>query len=721
MTEQTAEDDLRGGTAASPGPKALGQAGLWRLWQGLTTILEAEHDRWVLWLPVALAVGVTVYFALPVEPPRSAGLAAVAVSSAASFGARRRMPALCLLLGVVAAALGFAAAQERSHWVAAPVLKRAVGPTAVTGRVVGVEALPEGARLILADPRIPRLAAEDTPARLRLRLPARFPAPLPGSEIRLRVMLRPPPPPSAPDAYDFQRAAWFESIGAVGWAVGAPVELTPPPSSPWQSLGIAVERLRGVIAARVAAVVPRPEAAVVAALLNGRQNGIDAATMSDYRKSGLAHILSVSGLHVALVAGLVFFVVRALLALVEPLALRHPIKKWAAVAALVATFAYMPVVGAPAPTLRSVLMHGLVMVALLLDRNPLSMRLVGFAAAVVLLLQPESLLGPSFQMSFGAVAALIATCESMTGRLHRWYSEAGRLGRAGFYLVGSALTSLVATLATTPFSLYHFQQVALYGVFANMLAVPLTSFWVMPWALIAYLLLPFGAEAVALVPMAWGVAGIDAIARVTATLPGASLRFPAMPGEGLLAIVLGGVWLVLWRRRWRWWGAVAVIAGFATVPLAPRPDILVSGDGKLMAVRGADGGLLLSRRSRSSFAVATWLQRDGTDQPVGTWPRVGSSADETLACDQLGCLYRPVDAAGQTLVALIRDPQALLEDCRNAQVVISPEPARRCPAPVVLDHWHLRRDGAHALYLDGGRVRIDSVRAHRGSRPWTGP
>lgn len=707
------EDNGDGDAGDQSGPGSLS-----RLGAGLLAEALEERERWGLWMPVGFGFGIALYFALPTEPPPWLGLLLAAVTGALAAVVRRRPAALIGTLAVFSVVAGFAAAQVRTALVAAPMLDRELKASLITARVFGVERLANGTRLVLGELTVPRLAPAVTPERARLRLGRTVPAPVPGSFIEVRAVLRPPPAPVAPGAFDFQRQLFFDGIGAVGYAVGTPRTIDGPPQTLWRRLLSAMEELRQEIAVRVDAVIEPPTAAVTIALLNGQQTGIAPPVMQDFRNSGLAHLLSISGLHISLVAGLVMFAARALLAAIEPVALRWPIKKLAAALGLMAAVAYMLVVGAPVPTLRSVLMTTMVMVAIMVDRNPFSMRLVAAAALLVMLVEPESLLGPSFQMSFGAVVALIAATEALGPRWRAW-RRAGGWWRLGLIQVGGMVaTSVAATLATTPFSLYHFQQLTFHGVFANMVAIPLTTFWVMPWSLLVYLGLPFGLEAGPLIAMGWGVFATIEIARVTASLPGAAALVPAMPLAGLIAIVAGGLWLCLWQRRWRLWGLLPILAGLITVPLARQPDILVAGDGKLMAVRGADGGLSLSTRRAARFEGEAWLRRDGEIAAAASvWPGTGTSADGRLSCDVLGCLYR---VRGRT-VALVRDREALLEDCDQADVVISAAPVRRCPAPLVIDRGRLRRDGTHALYLSAAGVEVDTVRVWRGQRPWTGP
>ena len=590
-------------------------------------------------------------------------------------------------------------------------------PVTVTGRVLRVERLPAATRLLLGDPEIERVAPPATPARVRIRLSGKNPPPETGARIRILATLYPPQAPAEPGAYDFQRHAFFDRLGGVGYALRPYEVLEAPPPGGWRAVSVAFDRARAIIAARVRAAIDDPaEASVTAALMNGEQVAIAEPVMEAFRVSGLAHLLSISGLHVGIAAGIVFFVVRALLALVPPLALRWPIKKVAAVFGILSAVAYTLLVGAPLPTVRAVLMTGVVMAAILVERDPLSMRAVAFAALVTLLIEPDGMFGPSFQMSFAAVVALIAAYEVAGPALARWRQGLGGLGLAGLYLGGIAFTSVIATLATTPFALFHFQQIAFYSVLSNMIAVPVTSFWVMPCSLLAYALMPFGLEGPALVAMGWGVSIILWTAEATASLPGAAAIVPAMPIAGLVVLTLGGLWLALWTGRWRYAGLILVVGGLLSPLLTVRPDVLVSGDRSVMAVRAADGGLSLSgRRNR---VAESWLRRDGVCVASAPWPKAGASADGRLACDALGCIYR---AQGQ-VIALVRDPQALPEDCAVAGAVISLEPARLCRAPLVIDLWRLRREGAHALYLSPtGELRVESVGDYRGKRPWTVP
>ncbi len=691
---------------------------------GIAARLLGERDRWVLWLPVAFGCGIAVYFGLKAEPPLWLGLGVFAVAAAVGLASRRRAAAgggfaVAVVVMVAMAAAGFAAAQWRTVSVAAPVLAKRIGPTAITGRVVEVERFPKDLRVTLDRVRIGGVGAEATPEKARLRLRGEQPAMRPGDWLRMRAILTPPPPPSAPGAFDFQRQSYFKRLGAVGFGLGPAELLADQGADALSMLGLGLARLRHAITERILAALPGREGAVAAALMTGERSAIPEELMNSMRNSGLAHLLAISGLHIGLVAGILFVGLRAAMALSQTLALDFQIKKIAAAASIVGAFCYAAIAGATVPTQRAFVMVGLMLVAVLVDRRALSVRLVAWAALIILLVQPESLLGASFQMSFGAVTALIAAYEALNRRDRFGNYDGGGLPpwarKAGVYVAGVALTTVIAGAATAPFALYHFNRFADYGLAANVVAVPVTALWVMPWAVTAFLLMPFGLEALALAPMGWGVKLVIAVAETVSSWPGAVTLVPSMPTYGLAAIALGGLWLCLWRRRWRLLGVAGIAAGMATLAVVRPPDVLIDGEARLMAVRTVDGAMAVSSLRRAKFERETWLRRVGQEEAEAVWPAAGLSPDGRLRCDVEGCLYR----AGGKVVALAYEDGALIEDCWAADVVVALEPVRRkCPATAVIDRFDLWRDGGHALWLEGGRVRIETVNGERGDRPW---
>ena len=725
--------------AATALGRVRSQAFVLAAWAWLADLLIAERDRWVLWFPVGIGVGIAVYFALRFEPPFWVGPAGLAVAGVIAIlgsaqaatwlpatwpmGSWRveawRMAGNLLALGLATSAAGFTAAQLRTASVAAPVLAAPLTAT-VVGRIVAVEPRVNGDRLLLDTAVVSGLDRAATPARLRLSTRNSAGASdriRPGDWVRLRATLLPPPGPAAPGAYDFQRRAWFQRLGAVGFArgqpaiVAAPVTAAPPR---FVTATQALAEIRQRIFFRVTARLAGATGAVAAALMMGERGAIPADVLAAMRDSGLAHLLAISGLHVGLVAGFLFFCVRGGLALVPAVALRYPIKKWAAVIALLGAFGYLLLAGAPVPTQRAFVMIGLVLTAILLDRRGISMRLVAWAAIAILLVRPESLLGASFQLSFAAVLALVAGYEAIGPGLRRWYGDAGLIRHAVLYGLGVALTTVIASTATAPFAVFHFDRLVAYGLVANLLAVPITALWVMPWAVAALLLMPFGLEWLALVPMGWGVAAVIAIARTIASWPGAVLPVPAMPTVGIAVVALGGLWLCLWRRGWRIIGLVGIVGGLVTLATVRAPDVLIAGDARLIGLRAADGTMLISHTRRAAFTRDVWLRGAGTS----AWSSfAAATAAGRLGCDPLGCIHR---LQGQ-IISIVEDERALAEDCRLADILVSTVPVRGpCPRPqMVIDRFDLHRDGSHAVWLGtGDGARVAAANPSRGARPW---
>ncbi len=675
----------------------------------------AERERWPLWFPVLMGVGIAVYFSLDREPAWWLGGAVLAGAVLGVMVGWRGIGNLVAAYAFFAIALGFAAAQFQAWMAAAPVLVHRLGPVDVIGRLVALDPLPEGARLVIAPDRVGDLAAASLPAQVRVRLRRGDGGVVPGDRVQLRAMLMPPPAPAMPGAYDFERSAWFDQLGAVGYALGAPLRLAEPPGEAPGLWRTAIQALRIAVTQRIRAALPDRSGAIAAAIIAGETHGIAPEDAGAFRDAGLAHILVIAGLHMGMVAGITFFALRALFALIPLLALRYPTKKFAAAGALAVIFFYLLLSGATVSSRRAFMMIGLVLLGVLVDRISVSARGVALAAIVIMLVTPEVATGPSFQMSFSAVACLIAFYEAARPRLAAWHRDSGALRRAGLYIVGITFTTIVTTIATAPFTIYHFNRFPLYSVIANALAVPITGFWVMPWAIVSVLLMPLSLERLALVPMSKGIEAISWIGHQVTSWPGAVMQVPSLSAAALVLVAFGVMWLCIWLGNWRWLGVVPVALGILSLALTRPPDVLVSADNKLVAVRAPDGAYLPSVARGEAMTEETWTRRAAAELgPV--WPAAGSAGDGALQCDAEGCFYR---AHGQ-VVALIRDGAALPEDCRVADLVVSPVAAHRsCRGPVIVDRIDTYRKGGYAIWLDGKNVTVETVRQWQGARLWS--
>uniref|UniRef100_UPI0022EA422E ComEC/Rec2 family competence protein n=1 Tax=Falsiroseomonas oryzae TaxID=2766473 RepID=UPI0022EA422E len=577
-------------------------------------LVATQHGRFGPWLAVALGAGVLAYFQ-PAEEPGWDALWLVPPLLALAVLVARRAPLSGWAIGMLAAGLlGFGMAGWHAARMPAPLDLPTTAVT-LTGTVTEVETLPEGRRITLRGARIDAQAPLARSLRIRLRTndPAAIAA---GDSIRLRALLRPPPPPVAPGAWDFQRAAFFSGLGGSGTALG-PVEILSSEAS-----GGGFARLRARLETRVESAIPGAAGAVATALLTGSQAAIPPAELEAMRDSGLAHLLSVSGLHMTIVMGAVFATLRLAIALVPWLALRVPGKAVAAVGALAAGLGYTLLTGAQVPMQRCLVMAAIVTLGLLAGRRALTVRTLAIAAAVVMLAAPAELLGPSFQMSFAAVLALAAGWEALRGRLHPGGGWRRRLAVAAFALV---LTSVLAGAATTPFGLHHFGRLQVYGVAANAVAVPLTSLLVMPAGMIALALMPLGLEAPALWAMGQGVEAILAVARMVAAWPEASPVLRPLPGWALAVASLGFCWLGLWRGPLRLAGVPAIVGALAMGMAQPPADLLVTGDGRLVALRTPSGVFLQEQPGATAFARAALLRRMGVAE-AAPLPAQGEAA-----------------------------------------------------------------------------------------------
>jgi competence protein ComEC len=670
--------------------------------------LEAERAQLPLWLPVALGAGITGWFLLP-DAPRWIGLlllsGAIALLGLALPGRLGRS----LLVGGLATAAGCALIWWRAESVAAPVLAR---PAVVemTGQVARVERLP--AREIVRVTLLP--GRSDLPPRLRVNLPIKdVPAGLAkGAVVKLRARLMPPAEASVPGGYDFARSAWFAGLGATGKGF-APIEVITPAASPGADL-------RASLSAHIQSRIEGSAGGIASALATGDQGAIATEDVEAMQRSGLAHLLSVSGLHVTAVTAAAMLLVLKLLALSPTLALRWRLPLVAAGAGALAAIGYTWLTGAEVPTIRSCVAALLVLLALSLGREAITLRLVAAGALIVLLLWPEALAGASFQLSFAAVTAIVALHESPL--MERWFGkrEEGR-GAALLRGLGSLLlTGVMVELALMPIGLFHFHQAGIYGALANIVAIPLTTFVIMPLEALALLLDVAG--------LGWPVWWLTDqalelllwLARTTAAAPGAVAAFPTMPSGAFALMVAGGLWLALLRTRARWAGALPLAIGLGWMLATPAPDLIVTGDGRHLAIRMADGSMALLRDRAGDYTRDMLAETGGSDaEPVALSDQPGAR------CSEDACLIEHRAGSRVWRVAATRSGYTLpwaefVALCRSVDVMISDRrlPAGCTPRWLKLDRPALAKTGGVAIAF--ARERVTMVRGP-GRHPWRNP
>jgi competence protein ComEC len=425
-------------------------------------------------------------------------------------------------------------------------------------------------------------------------------------------------------------------------------------------------------------------------------------------------VLSISGYHMAVVAGVVFFAVRALLALIPLLATGFPIKKWAAAAALAAATFYLLLSGCDVATQRSYFMTAVVLIAVMVDRRAVTFRTLAVSAMIVLTLVPEALVHPSFQMSFAATLGLVALVQIGMPRLFASVDSSATARIAlwgGREVMTLALASLVAGLATTPYAAFHFHRVTPYGVLANLAAMPVVSAVVMPAGMLGLVAMPFGFDGFFWWLMGVGIDWMIVVTEWVANLPGAIGRMASFGIGPLIASTAGIVLLGLLRTPLRWCGAIVLALSIVWALLLPQPDVLVSGDGHNVAVRGNDGRLHLMRTAKDAFLLKEWLAADADVRLAGA-----ASLADGVSCDEAGCVAQ---LAGGGFVSLAKRPEALADDCtRAALVVTSPQAPADCPAATISVE-RLRRQGALALRRTRSGFAVEAVKPNGVDRPWS--
>jgi competence protein ComEC len=702
---------------AAGGRAATGALHGWRLQEagaGLSGwwALELERGRAFLFLPVAMSIGILLYFAAPDEPSLVAALLLAGATAFAAVLARRHYRTALVLTAFAAMAAGFAAAAARTAFVSHPVLRSETQSVTVSAWVEAVERRETGDRLTL---RVRSVTPAPNPAPDRIRVTSRSATGVTtGQAVVLTARLRPPADPAAPGQYDFSRDAWFAGYGATGFMIGSirPGEAGEAPFAVRSRARL--DAVRQAISDRIRAAIPGHAGAIADALVTGKRGGIPEGLNEAMRAAGTYHILSISGFHMALVAALIFGIVRGGLALVPAIALRHRAKAWAAGVALVVATIYLVISGAEVATQRSWIMIAIVLVGVMLDRGALTLRTLALAALVVLLVAPESLLGPSFQMSFAATLALIAGYVSLRPFAEAHADAPAGLGRVLLMVtngvVGLATSSFVASLATTPFAAHHFNTIHLYGVAGNLLGAPVIEFFVMPLEILALLLWPLGWD-----KPVWMLAGVgvDLFIRVVewvASWPGGKVIVPETRAAALILLSLGLVLLAALSTPLRWLGVPVIAIGLVSAPHNQRPLALVDGDGTTVAARAPDGTLRVVSRRGSRFAVQRWLLAEGDRRNAAE-----ESLQQGVRCDALGCAM-PLAGGGRIAVPL--HPDAVLDDCREARLIVTRFAIPDGCGAVVLNLSAVPWTGAIRLRQDAGAYVIETARLVSGTRPW---
>ncbi|CUJ94290.1 ComEC family competence protein [Ruegeria denitrificans] len=650
------------------------------------------------WSPICLAVGIGLYFSLRFEPEWHVyACLLLGVAVLVWIGRARRTGWAALAMGGALIAAGFMLAGARAHSVAEPVLSwRYYGP--IEGRVVAMDrSASDALRVTLDRVRVGDVPVNRRPQRVRLSLHGGPASLAPGQRIMTTGHLSPPQGPVEPGGFDFRRHAWFQGLGAVGYT-RVPVMTIAPATDATE--GVRITALRMAISERVRAILPGEVGGFAAAVTTGDRSGMGQETLNSLRASNLAHLLAISGLHMGLLTGFVFLVFRLCLSAIPEVALRLPVRKMAASFALVAAVIYLMLSGGNVATERAFVMVSVMLGAILIDRRAISLRAVAVAALIVLILRPESLLSPGFQMSFAATTALVA----VFGQLRGYGPMPGSKWTKP--VAGLLLSSAIAGLATAPIGAAHFNTMSHYGLLANMLSVPVMGTIVVPAAFVAALLAPFGLESVALNVMGLGLKWILTVSQHVSTLDGAQGYVVSPPHYVLPMIALGALWLALWQGRAKWIGIIPVVTAFLTWEQAHRPEVLIADSGGLVGVM-SENGRALSKEKGSGFIATVWLENDGdgVDQmkAASRWP---DGAD----------MVKRYTWQGKELIHITGKRAAQgFDECQGHQIVVSAVDLNLSGDCGLFDPNRLKETGSLAISND----RITTSQETIGQRLWS--
>jgi competence protein ComEC len=682
-------------------------------WYGLSVWSQAitqESQRLTVWSPLLLVIGIWSYFSLNREPPHWLALPLVTICIIGIVSGR--MATIAKIGAIIV--LGFAVSQLRTQWMATPLLRAYSPAQDIVGTVVDVDVRSRQRFTMIIDVRdAPGLPIGEHPNRVFLNMTGKHLAPHVGDVIRLTADLAPLPRPAQPGGFDYGRQLYFQSIGATGRSKTG-VEILSETSSWRYIIRRSFHALRSAIGKRVKAAIPGPVGSFADALITGERATIPRAMNESLQSSGLFHILSISGLHMALVAGGAFWVIRALLALSPHMTALYPIKKWSAAFAILVGLLYMLLADSGAATERSFIMIAVVFFAVLVDRPALSMHNLALAAVLILLWSPEQALAASFQMSFMAVMGLAAF-------LAWWQKKfpvttgTRNVGLVAFYVrkalllaLASLATSLVAgTLSGIP-AAHHFGRLAPFSLVANALALPLVSFIVMPAAMVSVLLMPLGLDGLPLQVMGWGLQGVMFVSDWVASWRGAGVRLPLLSKWVAAPLAISTALFLLPGGKLRWLAVPAFAATMVLYGLPQSKPILLIDERAGNVAVWTEQGLVPALPKQAAASVTRWLSQAGDS--------AGFKVAQQRAAWLCSVTVCKAQQSGLEIAFLLKQPSGFVT-CPKADILVSQEPLRRrCKGRLAtVDRFDVWRNGAHMVHTDGSTV---TTKAGQGARPW---
>ncbi|MFT0820557.1 MULTISPECIES: ComEC/Rec2 family competence protein [Wolbachia] len=693
--------------------------------------LRNEQYNLILWFPVFQCVGILTYFSLSFEPSCISIFLLLLPTLILIAILCKRYAILCIAL--IAVLIGFTASKLRTALVDTQILdkERYVKDIVATVKdindrgsykqfLLSVEKSPtisKSSPVIPAPPFvipvldltqkkkiwIPASRAGMTPDRaldnIRISVRTKVEKGIKiGDQVKLSAKLFPPKIAPSEYAYDFARIAYYQKISATGFATS---KITLHKKAEARKFLEYIESFRQYIYENLQQNIKKPHVDIISALLIGKKDGIDQKTMDAIRDSGIAHLFAISGLHLSFVAGLFFVVFRNLFAISETLTLKYNTKKISAFLTILPTTFYLLITGMQISAQRAYIMVILVLVAIMIERKYRGLIAIAFAAAVILIIEPEVILKPGFQMSFSAVLALVASYQINANKLFKI--------KIMKYFVSIMISSVIASLATVPYTIYNFNYFSISGIITNLVAIPIVTLIIIPLGIIYVLLIPFGIEWIIAPLIERPIDSILYITNAIASLQYLVIPIRTFPASSIIIITLGLLWLCLWERNWRFFGIFFIVLGICFSTAYKTPDILINADN--VAVKESDNLLYSLTRKNRNFVVKTWAKQNGQNQILNH--KKYNNSDKRLKCNDYGCIY---NKGNNKSVLLAYKEEDILENCDKVDLIIqlSEFDYSVCNTKTI-KYANLKTYGTHSIWLTNRYIKINKVRSNR---PW---
>lgn len=656
--------------------------------------LHNERYNLILWFPVFQCTGILIYFSLDFEPSLIfIILTSLLLLSIFVLAAVLHKQYLILCMALIAVLMGFTAGKLRTSFVDTKILQKEKYLKDIVATVKDINDKGIYKQFLLYEINGTKVKLDNIRISIRTKIEGGIKI---GDQIKLSAKLFPLKTAPSEYAYDFARVAYYQKISATGFATS---KVTLHKKAEARKFQEYIESFRQYIYENLQCNIKKPHADIVSALLIGKKDGIDQKTMDAIRDSGIAHLFAISGLHLSFVAGLFFVVFRNLFAISETLTLKYNTKKISAFLTILPTTFYLLITGMQISAQRAYIMVILVLVAIMLERKYRGLIAIAFAASIILMVEPEAILKPGFQMSFSAVLALVSSYQIGANKLFKV--------KVIKYFSSIIVSSLIASLATVPYTIYNFNYFSISGIITNLIAIPIVTLVIIPLGIIYVFLIPLNIEWVVVLLIEYPIDSVLHIIKVIADLQYLIIHTQTFPALSIIIITFGLLWLCLWEKHWRFFGIFFMILGICFAIAYKTPDILVSSDNS--AVKESDNSLYSLTRKNRNFIVKTWAKQNGQGQMLNHVKY--NNADKRLKCGDHGCIYRK----GNKSVLLAYKEKDISYNCNDVDLIIQlSEFDHQICNTKTIKYSDLEMYGTHSIWLTNN-VKVKKVRSNR---PW---